>query len=74
MTIPQPKTGKYQVGKNWFFPLLGRKPELGEVIELPEDVAATYMHNEPGLLSPVRQTTQAQPAVARRRPPRRATR
>lgn len=56
---------QFEVGKKWFFPLLGRKPELGEVIELPEDVAANYMHNEPGLLKPVRRTTQAHPKVAR---------
>jgi hypothetical protein len=61
---------QYQVGKQWWFPTLGRKPDIGEVVELPEDVAATYMHNEPGLLAPVRRTTQAKPKAARGRPPR----
>lgn len=59
------KLGRYQVGKNWFFPALGRKPELGEVVELPEELAAHYMHNEPGLLTPARQTTQARPSAVR---------
>ena len=58
---------QYQVGKQWFFPELGRKPDPGEVVELPEDAAERYMHNEPGLLSPVYQNRQAKPEVTRKR-------
>ena len=56
---------KYHVGKQWFFPQLGRKPEPGEIIELDEDVAQHYMDNEPGLLEPVRHTTQGKVKVIR---------
>ena len=59
---------KYTVGKQWFFPQLGRKPDPGEVIELEEKVAEKYMHNEPGLLAPVRLNTQARPEVVRSSP------
>lgn len=61
---------QYQVGKQWWIPHLGRKPDVGEVVELPDDIAEQYMHNEPGLLMPVRHTTQAKPKVIRVRPPR----
>lgn len=54
---------KYEVGKLWFFPRIGDKPPVGSVIELSEDEAEEYMHNEPGLLKPVRQTAQAHPSV-----------
>lgn len=56
---------KYEVGKLWFFRELGDKPPVGSVIELPEDVAENYMHNEPGLLRHVRITTQSQPTAQR---------
>src|SRR5438552_3806569 len=55
----------YQVGKDWFFPELGTKPAVGTVIELPDDAAARYMANEPGLLQPARQTAQAHPDTVR---------
>lgn len=60
---------QYEVGKQWFFPELGRKPDVGEVVELPEEAAERYMHNEPGLLKPVRKTTQAKPEVVRKTSP-----
>jgi hypothetical protein len=56
---------KYEVGKLWFFPHIGDKPPVGSVIDLPEEDAERYMHNEPGLLKPVRHTTQAHPQAAR---------
>ena len=56
---------RYQVGKSWWFPELGRKPEPGEVVELPEEAAKRYMHNEPGLLTPTRATAQAKPEATR---------
>ena len=60
---------QYEVGKQWFFPQLGRKAEPGEIIELDEGVAEHYMQNEPGLLKPVRHTTQAKPSVIRKKAP-----
>lgn len=54
---------QYQVGKQWWFNELGRKPDPGEVVELEEAIAENYMRNEPGLLKPVRVTTQARPSV-----------
>lgn len=65
---------QYKVGKQWFFPELGRKPALGEVVELPEEVAERYMHNEPGLLAPAKRTTQAAPEVVRAAKPKKVTR
>lgn len=62
---------KYKVGKLWFFPQLGRKAVVGEVIELEADVAERYVHNEPGLLTPVRVTAQAEVPVARDAAPKR---
>lgn len=56
---------QYQVSKSWWFSELGRKPEPGEVIELPEETAERYMHNEPGLLKAVRHTAQAHPSDVR---------
>lgn len=50
---------QYEVGKDWWFPTLGRWAYPGETISLDKDVAENFMHNEPGLLKPVRQTTQA---------------
>ena len=47
----------YQAGKRWFFPELGRHSEVGELIDLPDDVAADCMRNEPGLLAPARRLT-----------------
>lgn len=60
----------YQVGKDRFYPTLGRWAYPPEVIELDEAVAENLMDNEPGLLMPVRHTTQAKPKVIRVRPPR----
>ncbi len=62
---------KYQVGQQWWFPELGRKPDAGEVIELPEDIAERYMQNEPGLLKPVLHDTQAKPKAVREAKPKR---
>jgi len=56
---------KYQVGKLWFFEELGRKPAAGETIELDEEAANRYMHNEPGLLKLARETAQAAPDTVR---------
>jgi hypothetical protein len=58
---------QYEVGQQWFFPQLGRKPDAGEIVELDDDVAANYMRNEPGLLKPVKKTTQATVPVKRTR-------
>ena len=55
----------YHVGTAKFYPTIGRTAYPGEVIELPHDVASVYMSNEPGLLMPVRHTTQAKPSVVR---------
>ena len=52
---------KYTVGKSWLFPELGRYAYPGDTIELPEDVAKRYMHNEPGLLAPARERTVGNP-------------
>ena len=60
---------QYEVGKKWFFPELGLKPEIGDVVELSDEAAERYMHNEPGLLKLVRKTTQASPSVARKDAP-----
>ena len=67
MSFP-PHLMKYQVGKDWWIASLGRKVYPGEVVELPDDVAAPLLHNEPGLLAPVRLTTQARPKGVRGRP------
>jgi hypothetical protein len=64
---------KYQVGKQWWFNELGRKPDAGEIVELDEAVAERYMHNEPGLLIPVRHNTQARPSVVRQDKPKTRT-
>ena len=56
----------YEVGTAKFYPSLGRTAYPGEVIPLDEDVADNYMKNEPGLLKPARQTTQAKPTVVRK--------
>jgi hypothetical protein len=60
----------YQAGKRWFFPELGRHSEVGELIELPDDVAEDCMRNEPGLLAPARRTTQARATHSRTSKPR----
>lgn len=61
---------QYEVGKRWFIPQLGRKPDPGEIVELDEGVAEYLMHNEPGLLKPVRRTTQARPEAVRQTEPK----
>lgn len=66
--MTQPKMGKYTVGMTWSFKERNFETfHAGDVIELEEDVAENYMHNEPGLLTPARQTTQAHPEVVRTR-------
>jgi hypothetical protein len=62
---------KYQLGKQWFFPELGETHNPGDVIELAEESAERFMHNEPGLLKPVLHNTQAKPKVVREKKPRR---
>lgn len=57
---------KYTVGKRWWFDELGRKADAGEVVDLPAESAESYMRNEPGLLAPVRETTQGSPAAIRK--------
>lgn len=64
----------YTVGKQWYFPELGRKPDAGEVVELEDDVAERYMHNEPGLLAPAKRTTQATATVKRADEPKKPAR
>ncbi len=56
---------QYEVGKLWWFPELGEKPPVGSVVELEEAAAERYLHNEPGLLAPVRLTAQAHPQAVR---------
>jgi hypothetical protein len=56
---------QYVVGKTWYFKEYSRTFNAGEPIELESDVADDYVHNEPGLLAPARQTTQARPTVVR---------
>lgn len=56
---------QYEVGKHWYFASVNETKNAGDTVELPEDVAANYMHNEPGLLKPTRQTTRATPDVVR---------
>lgn len=58
---------QYAVGAARFHPPLGRWAYPGEVIDLESDYAEGLMHNESGLLKPVRQTAQARPAVRRGR-------
>ena len=67
--FPPSLMAKYEVGKEWFFPILGRKAIAGEVIELPEDAAAIYMRNDPGIIKPVRRTTQAHAEAVRSEEP-----
>jgi hypothetical protein len=55
----------YTVGKRWRFDELGRKAGPDEDIELTEEQAEAYLKNEPGLLKPVRRTTQAHPEASR---------
>jgi hypothetical protein len=57
---------RYQVGKSWFFAPIGQMAYPGDVIDLSEEAAATYMHNEPGLLRPMGRTTQAEPSNVRK--------
>lgn len=59
---------QFKVGKQWWFPELGRKPDAGEVVELEDAAAERYMRNEPGLLAPVGRTTQARPTDVRSEP------
>ncbi|HYH69006.1 MAG TPA: hypothetical protein VD866_30205 [Urbifossiella sp.] len=54
---------------NYFFRELGRKVMAGETVELPEEAAARYARSHPGLLKPVRLTTQGGPRTVRRRAP-----
>lgn len=61
----QVETAQYKVGKQWFFPELGRKPDAGEVVELPVEAAERYMQNEPGLLAPAHRTTHGKPSEVR---------
>lgn len=58
---------KYEVGKDWFFPTIGDKAYPGDVIELTEEEAERFMANEPGLLKPVRHTTQGHSPARRGR-------
>jgi hypothetical protein len=58
----------YTVGKTWSFKEYSYATfHAGDRIELEKDIAASYMHNEPGLLAPERETTQARAEVKRSR-------
>jgi len=59
---------QYEVGQARFYPSLGRWAYPGEIITLDEAEANNLMQNEPGLLKPAKQTTQAVPSVARQAP------
>lgn len=72
--MDQVETAQYQVSKSWWFPELGRKPDAGEVVELPVEAAERYMHNEPGLLAPIGRNTQAKPTEVRATKPKSTTR
>jgi hypothetical protein len=56
---------KYEVSSTYYFRENGQKVEAGGTIELTEEQAAERNAAHPGLLKPVRQTTQAHPTVVR---------
>lgn len=54
---------RYELSQTYYFRENGQKLEPGDTVELTEEQAAEHNHNNPGLLKPVRQTTQATPVV-----------
>lgn len=62
----------YDVSQTFFCRETGVKYEPGDTADLPEEVAASYARNVPGLLKPARLTTQGSAAAVRSGRPRKA--
>ena len=56
---------QYTVSETYFFRETGNKVEAGGTVELTEEQAEAHNASHPGLLKPVRQTTQAHPTAVR---------
>jgi len=52
----------YEVTQTHFFRENGQKVEAGQTTELSEETYKEYLVKHPGLLKPVRETTQGSPA------------
>jgi hypothetical protein len=58
----------YSLSQRFYFRELSRTIPAGQTVELDPEIGEKYMRQWPGLLKPVRQTTQAQPQAVRKKP------
>lgn len=58
-------TATFTVSRQYYFREIHRSVPAGATVELPQQVADRYMADHPGLLAPVRRTTQGAPESVR---------